>query len=81
MADIRRIAFESALSMYANEPCRICGRILTMDDIKDGAKFAGYSDDNTSRVAHRRCWEGFVDVARQAYKRNLLGNILNEDRE
>ena len=41
-----------ALSMYEDEPCRICGRLLTMEDLKNGAVFAGYSDDNTSRPAH-----------------------------
>jgi len=44
-----------AMSMYAGEPCRICGKLLTMEDINDGAVFAGY--DNSSRSAHRLCWE------------------------
>lgn len=46
-----------AVSMYANEPCRICGKLLTMDDLHDGAVFAGYSTDNKSRSAHNACWE------------------------
>lgn len=44
------------LNMYINEPCRICGKNLTMDDVMD-AVFAGYSKDNRSRAAHRACWE------------------------
>lgn len=46
-----------AASMYANEPCRICGAMLTMDDINNGAVFAGYSSDNAARSAHKACWQ------------------------
>ena len=48
------ILVDLALSFYAGEPCRICGELLTMKDLNDGA---GYSDDNSSRSAHRQCWE------------------------
>lgn len=51
-----------ALSMYTGEPCRICGRILTMDDVRAGAVFAGYSKDNKSRAAHKLCWDNAMDV-------------------
>lgn len=51
-----------ALSMYADEPCRICRKLLTMDDLRDGAVFAGYSVDGTARAAHRVCWENFVEL-------------------
>lgn len=46
-----------AASMYANEPCRICGVMLTMDDIDNGAVFAGYSSNNAARSAHKACWQ------------------------
>ena len=46
-----------ALSMYAGEPCRICGELLTMDDLNDDSVFAGYSSDNAARVAHETCWK------------------------
>ena len=46
-----------ALSMYANEPCRICGGIVTMDDLRNGAVYAGYSVDDTARSAHKACWQ------------------------
>ena len=46
-----------ALSMYANEPCRVCGKLLTMDDLRNGAVYATYSADSTSRAAHKDCWE------------------------
>lgn len=55
-----------ALSMYAHEPCRICGRELLMADIKNGAVFAGYNADDTSRSAHRRCWYGVMDIVQSA---------------
>jgi hypothetical protein len=53
------------LLMYSNEPCRICGRLLTVDDIET-AVFTGYSEDNKERSAHERCWQGFVNVLRSA---------------
>ena len=43
--------------MYANEPCRVCGEILTPEDILDDAVFVGYSKGNKSRSAHKKCWE------------------------
>lgn len=48
-------AIKMALSMYVDEPCRICGQMITWDDIND-AVFAGYSTDNKSRSAHGECW-------------------------
>lgn len=56
-------ALSIALLMYANEPCRICGRSISVDEVRD-AVFAGYSDRFPgSRAAHKRCWEGMVDTA------------------
>lgn len=56
-------AIAIALSMYANEPCRICGRNINTDELKD-IVFAGYSKRFTgSRAAHKRCWQGMVDTA------------------
>jgi len=52
-----------ALAMYANEPCRICGRIITHADV-GVAVFAGYSEDSASRAAHQRCWVGYCDIAK-----------------
>lgn len=54
---------ELALSAYCDEPCRICGVLLTMADIQDGAVFAGYSPDNKSRAAHKRCFDGALALA------------------
>jgi hypothetical protein len=51
-----------ALSMYSGEPCRICERVLTPDDIVDGAVFVGYSDDNKSRAAHRVCFRNAKNI-------------------
>lgn len=55
--DNRKALSKLALSMYANEPCRICGELLTMDDLNAGAVFAGYSSDNRARSAHKACWQ------------------------
>lgn len=60
--DTRKIAAGFALTLYADEPCRICRKILTMADVHDGAKFAGYSRDGKARAAHRVCWENFVEM-------------------
>lgn len=46
-----------ALSMYTNEPCRICGAMLTLDDVNNGAVYAGYSQDSAARAAHKSCWQ------------------------
>lgn len=53
----KQLTWRIAIGMYANEPCRICGDLLTMDDVIDGAVFAGYSKNNTSRAAHKACWD------------------------
>jgi hypothetical protein len=45
-----------AMSFYAGEPCRVCGELITRDDLHD-LVFAGYSKDNKSRSAHGKCWE------------------------
>lgn len=54
-------AINIALRMYTGEPCRICGEEITMDDIDNGAVFAGYNEDNAARSAHRECWEKHGD--------------------
>ena len=54
--DNRQYLLNLALSAYADEPCRLCGKRLTMDDLRNGAVFAGYSSDNTARAAHKACW-------------------------
>ena len=55
-----------ALSMYVGEPCRICGCLLTVIDVRDGAVFAGYSKDNKSRAAHKLCWNNAAEIHRDA---------------
>lgn len=52
-----------AVSMYTNEPCRICGELLTMEDMRNGAVFAGYSNDNAARSAHGSCWRAYPSDA------------------
>lgn len=59
----REVAYKTALLMYVNEPCRICGRVIRREDLHDSV-FAGYSKDNKSRAAHKRCWDGFVEMVR-----------------
>lgn len=63
----REYMAEIALSMYSNEPCRICGELLTIDDLHNGAIYAGYSVDNKSRTAHSLCWNKNIEKGLWAY--------------
>lgn len=58
-AETRKVLDRVALAQYADEPFRVCGEMLTMDDLQT-AVFAGYSQDNTSRAAHKRCYDSGV---------------------
>ena len=43
-------------AVYESEPCRICG--LYADESRECvAIYAGYAKDNSSRVAHKSCWD------------------------
>jgi hypothetical protein len=59
-------ALSVAVGMYANEPCRICGKLLEVSDL-DTAVFAGYSEDSKSRAAHKVCWEARPPQSKWAY--------------
>ena len=65
MDDTRFI--DIALRMYADELCRICGHILTDEDIKAGAIWTGYSKDGKSRSAHKDCWDNAMEIVREMY--------------
>lgn len=56
-----------AKAFYADEPCRICGKLITMADIQNGAVYAGYSKDNKSRSAHENCWRNQPPKSEWAY--------------
>ncbi len=45
-----------AEAMYASEPCRICGKLITFEKLGKSV-FAGYSSFNKSRLAHGECWK------------------------
>lgn len=53
----REMARNLAAAMYTGEPCRICGENITMEDLENGAVFAGYSADEKARSAHKHCWD------------------------
>jgi hypothetical protein len=62
MSNKRNPIVDLALSMYADEPCRICGENIAPEQIKsDGVVFAGYSKDSKSRSAHKACWDSRPD--------------------
>lgn len=72
----RDAAFQMIIGMYADEPCRICGSLITREDISHGAVFVGYSNKFPGRSAHRPCWVRFLDMARQ--HRGELDRVLSE---
>lgn len=55
-----------ALSFYIDEPCRVCGKLIKLSDLKE-LIFAGYSADNKSRAAHVQCWDQNKPKSEWAY--------------
>ena len=54
----KSVVLEMVLAAYANEPCRICGDNITLEQIKSNVVvFAGYSADSAARSAHKNCWD------------------------
>lgn len=49
---------KATIMMYINEPCRICGKMITEKDIPTMV-WAGYSSNNDARSAHGICWEKY----------------------
>ncbi len=47
----KETAVKIAESMYINEPCRVCGELVSAEDFED-LIFAGYSENLESRTAH-----------------------------
>ena len=68
-----------ALAMYSGEPCRICGHNLTLDDIKAGAIWAGYSKDHRSRVAHKSCWDNAMEIWREMHPEPPDSQTINDN--
>lgn len=63
---IRKLVVDATMMMYTNEPCRICGKLITKNDL-DELVFAGYSQDNKSRAAHGDCWKKNIPQVEWAY--------------
>jgi hypothetical protein len=62
----RGAVLDAVMMMYTNEPCRICGKMITRDDLKK-LVFAGYSKGNVSRAAHGECWDKGIDKSEWSY--------------
>lgn len=58
-------ALRLALSMYENEPCRICGKNIVDASV---CVFAGYSKDNAARSAHQACWDKNIPAREWAHQ-------------
>lgn len=57
------------LMAYVDEPCRICGVLLTPEDLET-AVFAGYSKEGGSRSAHGDCWALHLPKRAWAYPKD-----------
>lgn len=77
--ETRRLGGLVALSKFICEPCRICRRDLLLDDLRDGAVLTGFSRDGAARVAHRVCWDNFVELL-QTMPAKRLYELANEQR-
>lgn len=75
----RSAVADMALRMYANEPCRICRRMITVEEI-NGIVFTGYTevDGKVSRSSHRDCWFGLTDEGRQRVKDEHAASLAAE---
>jgi hypothetical protein len=60
----RDAAMMLALAMYADEPCRLCGKTITAADL-DSAVWVGYDDVKPGRCGHRACWAALPEDERQ----------------
>ena len=58
--ELRKSLVNLAMAMYIDEPCRICGSLITSDDLHN-LVWAGYSKGYKSRSAHRLCWKKYID--------------------
>ena len=66
--DRNHALFEIYLA-YVDEPCRICGEMITMQQLVDNqVVFAGYSSNNEARSAHKECWDKNIPVSEWKYK-------------
>lgn len=58
-----------ALAAYANEPCRICGEMITMQQVtNEHVVFAGYSSNNEARSTHKECWDKNIPMSEWKYQ-------------
>ena len=60
----RKTAVKIVSAMYLDEPCRICGEIIT--DLA-GVVWAGYSKDSKARSAHGTCWKKNIPESQWAH--------------
>lgn len=40
--------------------------LITIEDVESGAVFAGYDATSSLRAAHRRCWNGLIDIIKSS---------------
>ncbi len=66
-----------ALMAYANEPCGVCGKNITKEDLLDkrDVVFTGYKKKSgrVSRTSHGACWRGLTEEQRRAIKEEVSG--------
>lgn len=69
--ELHNAAVNLAMEVYVNEPCRICGELVKLEDL-GRLVFAGYSATNYSRAAHGKCWEQEKPKSEWAYPEDAI---------
>lgn len=68
----RSSALDLTMSMYAGEPCRVCGKNIEIADLQT-VVFAGYKPKNAlgfdGRCAHQLCWDNLSTNERDRFLR------------
>lgn len=75
--DARTLAVQLEAAQWASEPCRICGRTLTIEDITTDAYFAGF-DGGKRHAAHGVCWRNMRLLVQQMNSGGRLWVLLEQ---
>ena len=73
--DARILAIQLEAAQWADQPCRICGKTLTMEDITSDAYFAGFAGARR-HAAHGVCWRNMCALVQQMNSEGRLWVLL-----
>lgn len=69
-----QILVDLVMSFYVGEPCRICGMLITKDDLNK-LVYAGYSKNNQARSAHGKCWQENKPKSEWVYSEDEISKL------